>query len=515
MLHPCIAPLGGAFHPKVILLRFRSEDNDTRILRLLVLSRNLTFDNAWDLALQLDGVPSPKSEAENNDPIRRLFHLARSASSKEIAKARASLFHDLLADLDNCHWDLPAGFDSVAFHLIGDTDDHWEPGTCDRLAVISPFLADTALARMAQNTQQFSWLVSRPEELGALSESDRMHAEELLVLSESATEPDETADTDTLAGAGLHAKCLVQERGTRTHLFAGSANATHPIFGLHSRIRNTEFMVELSGPRRDVGGITAIFGDGGLRDICQLYEHVAAETDAEQAHIEHCLETAHRAATSIDWRLRCEGSVDQWHLTLSTGEPLSNELADIIIDVWPLTTESSRGARVPGELPIKVRLGPFQTIELTSLLGFELSYRGQYRRFGLEIPVTNMPSASRRDQATMRHVVRNRSAFLRYLAMLLGEMGGDVSSKALAARLGSASTPVGGSASSEAVFPLFEQLARAYARDPASLRAVARVMRQLEDTSDQDGDPVVPDGFRDLWTVFEQTLALESNDAKG
>lgn len=515
MLHPCIAPLGGAFHPKVILLRFQSEDSETRILRLLVLSRNITFDNAWDLALQLDGVPGPKSEAENNGPIRRLFQLAQSATSKMVTGARASFFDDLLADLDNCQWDLPAGFDSVAFHLIGDTGDPWEPGACDRLAVISPFLAGTALARLAQSTKQFSWLVSRPEELGALSETNRTQAENLLVLSETATEPNETAENDTLAGAGLHAKCFVQERGTRTHLFVGSANATHPVFGLHSSIRNTEFMVELSGAQRYTGGIEAIFSEGGLRDVCQIYEYVEAETDAEQSHIDRCLEIAHRAITRIDWRLHCESSVDQWYLTLSASEALPHELDNICIDVWPLTVERSRSARASGEQQTQARIGPFQTIELTSLIGFELSYRSQCRRFGLEIPVTNMPSSAERDQATMRHVVRNRSAFLRYLAMLLGELSGDVSANALAARLGTASTSVGESTSSQAVFPLFEQLARAYARDPSTLRAIARVMRQLDEASDQVGDPVVPTGFRDLWAVFEQTLEGESDHAAG
>jgi hypothetical protein len=52
LLEPCVvevgAPNGGVFHPKLWLLRFaRPGVPDDVILRLLVLSRNLTADRSW------------------------------------------------------------------------------------------------------------------------------------------------------------------------------------------------------------------------------------------------------------------------------------------------------------------------------------------------------------------------------------------------------------------------------------------------------------------------------------
>ncbi len=65
LLEPClqaIVPDGGvfsSFHPKLWLLRFKQTgvaERSAKIqYRLLVLSRNLTFDRSWDLALCLDG----------------------------------------------------------------------------------------------------------------------------------------------------------------------------------------------------------------------------------------------------------------------------------------------------------------------------------------------------------------------------------------------------------------------------------------------------------------------------
>ena len=74
------APKGGAFHPKMWALRFKPvrPDEPTR-LRLLVLSRNLTRDCSWDLALTLDGVVTRRPQAPNRplvDLIRRLPDLA-------------------------------------------------------------------------------------------------------------------------------------------------------------------------------------------------------------------------------------------------------------------------------------------------------------------------------------------------------------------------------------------------------------------------------------------------------
>ena len=58
-VHPVRAPNGGAFHPKVWFVRFLGED-DTPLLRVAVLSRNLTFDRSWDVALVSDAAPAGK-----------------------------------------------------------------------------------------------------------------------------------------------------------------------------------------------------------------------------------------------------------------------------------------------------------------------------------------------------------------------------------------------------------------------------------------------------------------------
>jgi hypothetical protein len=60
------APRGGCFHPKIWLLRFVDADGAV-LLRLGVLSRNLTSDRSWDLSLVLEGTPKRSYVAANRE----------------------------------------------------------------------------------------------------------------------------------------------------------------------------------------------------------------------------------------------------------------------------------------------------------------------------------------------------------------------------------------------------------------------------------------------------------------
>ena len=80
-LEPCVvevaAPRKGVFHPKVWVLRF--EENETGSgdgvpvrYRLIVASRNLTFDRSWDTVLVLDGELTKRKRAiASNRPLAR------------------------------------------------------------------------------------------------------------------------------------------------------------------------------------------------------------------------------------------------------------------------------------------------------------------------------------------------------------------------------------------------------------------------------------------------------------
>ena len=72
-----------AFHPKFWLLKFSRQD-EVRY-RLVVLSKNITFDRSWDMALTLDGVPS--AENANGAPLSsmlQMFYKSQWGKSKRL-----------------------------------------------------------------------------------------------------------------------------------------------------------------------------------------------------------------------------------------------------------------------------------------------------------------------------------------------------------------------------------------------------------------------------------------------
>ena len=71
-VHPVRAPNGGAFHPKVWVARFTAKDDETAddLLRVAVLSRNLTFDRSWDVALASEAPFRSRRYVAASRPLR-------------------------------------------------------------------------------------------------------------------------------------------------------------------------------------------------------------------------------------------------------------------------------------------------------------------------------------------------------------------------------------------------------------------------------------------------------------
>jgi len=228
MIHGARAPMGGAFHSKVWLLRFVDEQNANPLLRLMVLSRNITFDNSWDLSLQLESRPGKSNVAVNKPLIKFLDVIAR-ASVKPLTAQRKEMLATLRSECQKCTWELPADFTDINFHLIGTDTKPWLPPDSDELAIISPFVRDNALIKLLNTTDNAQLLLARDEELDGIKAETIGKFKLRKVLAEQAkTEDGEDANT---RNSGLHAKAYILQKGWYTHLIMGSANAFRPRYG--------------------------------------------------------------------------------------------------------------------------------------------------------------------------------------------------------------------------------------------------------------------------------------------
>ena len=149
MVHEVRLPRRGRlFHPKVWLLRYRSPDDAPRY-RMLCLTRNLTNDHSWDLALRLDGTDTGKRRPANR-PLVRFVQALPDFARTPLPPDRRDRVAQLAADVYRVRWELPDDAWDLRFHALGirgvKPDIRFD-GYCH--LVIAPFLTDGGLKIVA------------------------------------------------------------------------------------------------------------------------------------------------------------------------------------------------------------------------------------------------------------------------------------------------------------------------------------------------------------------------------
>ena len=500
MVHEVTAPHGGAFHPKVWLLKFVSPSG-VACLRLLVLSRNLTDDCSWDVSLCLDGTVGRKALAVNK-PLRALLAKTIDASHKRLGPGRAENVQGLMDEMMRCEWALPAGFEELRFHTlgVGRKPEAWLPapdsGDWDDLGVISPFVTEAALSRLAELSTTPPFLISRAEELDALPPAAAAAYESVWIMDERAESSDKE---EAVLGRerGLHAKVFVGKRGWNTHLFVGSANASNAAL-LNGK--NVEFMAELIGKASKAGRPRDWLGDEGIRPLLAPYKRTEPSDAAEDLlHLQRLEEMRVRLCAAA-LTLHCEAHENGWSVDIAGLERV--DTGQVAACAWPVTVRIDTAVALRNDHPV-VRLGVYAIQDITSFIGFKLVSGKHELCFALALPLHGAPED--REVAMLRAVLRNRDGFVRYLLLLLGDWEGAGGGVDGAGNGQSSRSGVEGP-------PLFEMLARAYARDPDRLVHVSQVIARLQSERGEQDDEILPPEFMDVWQCFER--AAKEQDAK-
>ena len=249
LLEPCLVPMvpsGGfsSFHPKIWLLRFTNDIRQVRY-RLLVLSRNLTFDRSWDLAVALEGEVAKESSRENEGLLELLQELTPFARHKDKALDFAPAFSLFKKELPRVVWQKPNGFRELKTLLGKAQQVPLDLGSStNTVLVISPFLHAEALDMLKERGERH-WLFSRAEELERLG-AEKLAGWECFALNQRVVNGEDHLDSGKTQN--LHAKLVLVQNGATSHWHVGSANATKAALGglRQAPPRNTEFMLRLS-----------------------------------------------------------------------------------------------------------------------------------------------------------------------------------------------------------------------------------------------------------------------------
>ena len=489
-VHPVRATGGGVFHPKVWLARFVSREDGTHVvLRVAILSRNLTFDRSWDVALASEARPRGRRVAASGALGRLVGDLA-SLSSMQLPQGLPARLRGLSAEVWRCSFPAPEEFsDPIQFHAMGlARSRRWRPKVSNgrKVLAVAPFVRASVLDDVRNLATGEGLLISRPDELAGVSPDTLARWTDVRVLADTFEEDDDEVNTRP---SGLHAKLLAVEHGWDVTWFIGSANLTRAALDG----RNVEVMAEITGRKRRVG--IEQFRDG-FDVLCASYN--SSETDdaseSQQHDAEELLDEAVRVLVASALRIQCKASGDLWKWCLEGAVTVPN---GVDAEVWPVSIDDDQARALAP--PMSVTL---PKSKLTAFAGFRLatteSAVNEERRIALKLPMTGAPPD--RAAEILRSLIDSPErlmAFLRTLLASVGELG----------QFGNGEGAWVDGAWGEAFEDemLLEDMLRTASTDPGRLATIRRLVSDLQKT--MEGRQIVPETLLGVWQAVEAALA--------
>ncbi len=483
-----------SFHPKTWVLRYRHKESaDDVTYRLIVLSRNLTFDRCWDVAAYLEGKPEAEALSWNRPLVD--FH---SWLDQHRPLPNGQRF---LGELSRVNFAIPECFDDYSFHPVGIPGYESNPVAkrrAERLLCLSPFLHKQAIDTLLGNVDEWLAILSRRTELERLSPA-------LLECFDSYFLSDMIVDGERLIGTeegdrepkeqDLHAKVFLFDDEAGTTWFLGSANATKAAFE-----HNIEFLLELNATDRDARLNTVykqLLGADGPGQMFIRFEpseggkpDVSAKQRAAIRQMEYAI-----LQSPMEGRVERSENRRTYDLTIDLDLRKVPRRPPFSATVRPLVP-GSHGQGLQFGAHSKFRFGNIGETHLSRFLHFSvLDGKDTVRQFLVRIEIKGMPE-SRLDDI-FKSIINSREKFLAYLRFLLTD---DPPKEDVT---GDGNGNGGGGRRTGLEMPIFEQLLITASRNPRRLIEVDRVITSLRDAQ---GESVVPDSFLNLWEVFKAAI---------
>ena len=504
-VHPVRAPRGGAFHPKVWVIRYLpNEDGNKNILRVGVMSRNLTFDRSWDIALASEASPARRQRARASRPLADLLYALPELATEELPSTAKAAVRRMADEAGRTRFPAPEGFYQepmeqwpVEFHLLGLAEQRriWQPMKGgSRLLAIAPFVNRTALDAVAGISSGERILVSRQEELDQLP-VDALAAwdkEQVRVLQDAALE--EFEDGTSTRPSGLHAKVIAVEHGHDATWYVGSANLTHAAFIGH----NIEMMAAVTGRKRGRSGNSGVgierFLEAGFSNLCSQYRRSERGDDGQEndevAQALTLIKDAERSLIEAPLKVICTQAVDSYTWALE-GEISPPE--GIETTFWPVSVPEDQAR--PFDLPA---IWSLPLSHLTSFVAFRLRVAHpsvEDIRLARKLPAEGMPEG--RINTMLRSLIDSPERFLQLLRALLGGLEGMVRGDGA-----SEGRPWGDWLDEET---LLEDLLRVASRDPERLKPIRRLLNELREGD--EGRGIVPDDLLAAWDAVDEAIS--------
>ena len=444
-----------SFHPKFWLIRYRNNDGDLRY-RVIVLSRNLTFDRNWDIAYYMDGHVTEDTTDKNEPVCDFLRYLAAQLPNTESGKDKARKIRALIRELPNVIFEpaekafydyefIPNGVRRASGGVYQFDETDLFKDTFHEILIISPFLSGGVIrdfndrnTRSLINDARYM-LITREMSLGRLKPEDVSHFQ--IYTMRDAVIDGETAISDEsqeIQKQDIHAKIYMIRKYSSSDLYLGSLNASHnAVYG------NIEFMIRLRSKRRylDLDKLAAsLFGT----------EKDGSDNPFQEVTLQNAI---------IDKEDEKTKALDAVVKEINRSNPSAIVKAD---------DEEYYSASVH--------------FEACDTKGYQVDIR---------------PLLSRRTEQVVSSVVSNKDCFYRYIAFLLGD---DSILSMLEVNSTGGDTHYTMNRQGYHVPAIYEKMLQTAAVNPEKFKGIEYLMKTISE------DGIIPEDFKKLYETFKKAV---------
>lgn len=488
-----------SFHPKFWLIRYVDE-NKTPLYRVVVLSRNLTFDRSWDITFCMDGTKKSKVTDKNYPIGDFLSYLVKQLPVNDNASAKKKKINAMARELRNIHFKLnskefydfdfiPVGIKSSegGFHSIENYPLFND--TFHEILVMSPFISNSIIKHFNDRNTSIShtdyMLITRASELGKLKPEDCANFDiytmkDAIVDGESAISEENTA----IQKQDIHAKVFMVRKYSDSDLYLGSLNASHnALYG------NIEFMIRLRGKKRylNLEKLTEnLFGTDESESPFQKVSLVQYQ-DEEKNDTSHALDSVIKELNRLNPTAVIKANEDLYDICVSF--PVIE--TEYKITISPLLSNKT------AELSEDVIFSSMELTQLSEFYKISVSDNEKTVSRVIIIPTENMPEE--REKAVVSSVVNDKNCFYRYIAFLLGD---NYILSALEADNTNGFERSSGSMRTMQIPALYEKMLQTAATFPERFREIDYLIKAIS------ADGVVPEYFEELYTTFKKAVKL-------
>ncbi|MBQ8882797.1 MAG: phospholipase D family protein, partial [Clostridia bacterium] len=228
-----------SFHPKIWLIRYVG-DHGEPYYRLIVLSRNLTFDRSWDISFCLDGRVT-NEQTDKNQPLKDLLAYlhnnekngAKKRKIKEISGELSQVHFELNNKLFNDFEFIPVGISRGEKSKYSIEDYPLFNETFHELFIMSPFLSDDVIEKFNRDKRGLTGarrvLITRATSLPRLK-AENCNNFEIYTLKDEVIDGEwinSVEQNGEYRKQDIHAKIFMRRKDGKTELYIGSLNASN------------------------------------------------------------------------------------------------------------------------------------------------------------------------------------------------------------------------------------------------------------------------------------------------